>query len=64
MAGDSGATDEAVPLKYIVKHSSEIMGMSWTHAGDGLLVSGKAGDIAMQEIPHPETQSTLPKPHR
>lgn len=38
-------------MMYDAKHTSEIMGLSWTHAGDGLLVSGKSGEIAMYEVP-------------
>ena len=41
----------AASLSHRIQHSSGIVAMSWTHAGDGLLVSGKAGECAMYELP-------------
>ena len=64
IAGDAGASVETVAVEYLAKHTSEIMGISWTHAGDGLLVSGKAGEIAMQEVPKAEEHKSLCKPSR
>lgn len=61
IAGDAEASVEIIAVEYLVKHTSEIMGISWTHAGDGLLVSGKAGEIAMQEVPKAEKHQSLCK---
>lgn len=43
-------------LRFCMEHTSEVMGLSWTQAGDGLLVSGKLGEIAMYAVPEAETQ--------
>lgn len=64
MAGNLGPDNEPIGVEYVVQHTSEITGMSWTHAGDGLLVSGKAGEIAMQEVPSTEKGASIAKPSR
>ena len=50
-AGSGAAMTETPGVEYFVRHVSAIMGLSWTHAGDGLLVSGESGEIAMYEVP-------------
>ena len=32
------------------QHSSAVVALSWTTAGDGLLVAGELGDVSMYEI--------------
>ena len=64
IAGDAVSSDEPVQVQYFIRHTSEITGLSWTHAGDGLLVSGKAGEVAMQEVPSVEAHPRLSKPRR
>lgn len=51
---------EVVGAKFSMLHASNIKGLSWTHAGDGILLSGESGEIAMFEIPETLEEATTP----
>lgn len=50
-----GRQSAAVQL-HILCHSSAIAAIAWSQAGDGLLVSGADGVIAMYDIPDDEAE--------
>lgn len=34
----------------LIRHSSDVVALSWTNSGDGVLVAGSEGDVTMYEI--------------
>lgn len=53
--------EKRIPAKLIgnAVHSVSIAAVSWTQAGDGILVSGATGEVAMYEVPqNGDTQPT------
>ena len=47
--GGAACLGDAPRPIHFLHHPSALVAISWTHAGDGLLVAGQSGEIAMYE---------------